>query len=131
MAEIDPGGNAQAHKAQLTALTSSLTTQTNYLNTQQRALDTANAGFQKVLDTFQKTGVDPTQFPTINAAISAVQGQLAPADINALKAALTEIGSQYSVVFSKGGSSSDKTRAMGDSIAGGNLSLTDLQTTLK
>lgn len=129
MGEMDPGGNIQANKAQLTSLSASLKQQTEYLNTAQRSVSNAEAGFTQVTQAFQGK-VNATQFPSINAAVNAVQGQLDPGTISAYQAGLQEVANEYTQVFSRGGTATDAVRSKAASIANGDLSISDLQQVL-
>lgn len=129
MAEISPGGNLAANKTQLAALSSSLKQQTDYLNTVQRSVSNAEAGFQQVTSAFQGK-VNLTGFPSINAAVNAVKGQIDPGTITAYQAGLTEVANEYTQVFSRGGTATDAVRSKATSIANGDLSVSDLQQVL-
>lgn len=129
MAEIDPTGNIAANKTQFGSLSGSLRKQQAYFDTTQRSLANAEAGFNQVIGAFQGK-VNLSQYPTINAAVNAVKGQIDPGTISAFNAGLQEVANEYTQVFSRGGQVTDSVRNRAQSIANGNLSLPDLQKTL-
>jgi uncharacterized coiled-coil protein SlyX len=129
MAEIDPSGNLAKNKTVLKSLSESLAAQQKQLDSVQRSMGNAEAGFQHVVDTFQGK-VNTSQYPTINAAINAAKSQLSPGDIAAFKAGLTEVGNEYTQVFSRGGQVTDAVRNRAADVINGNLSIADLQKVL-
>lgn len=124
--ELNAGGNMTANASQLKALTSSLSQQTQYLNTVQRSVSNAEAGYQQVISTFQSKGINQSQLPIANLISNAAKYQLAPGDISAFRAGLTEVANEYTQVFSRGGQATDAVRSKAASIADGNLSINDL-----
>lgn len=129
MAEIDPTGNLAKNKTVLKSLSESLAAQQKQLDSTQRSMGNAEAGFQHVVDTFQGK-VNTSQYPTINAAVNAAKSQLSPGDIAAFKAGLTEVGNEYTQVFSRGGQVTDAVRNRAADVINGNLSISDLQKVL-
>lgn len=123
--ELNAGGNMTANAANLKALTASLTQQTNYANSTERSVANAENGFQQLTSTFMGK-VNNAQMPIVNAITNAAKYQLAPGDISAFRAGLTEVANEYSNVFSRGGIVTDAVRAQAKNIADGNLSIADL-----
>jgi hypothetical protein len=126
MAELDPTGNLAANKVQVRALSQSLANQQKYLDTTQRSVANAEAGFQQVISAFKDKGINTSQYPSVNAMANAVKAQLAPGDLAAYQAGLTEVANEYSQVFSRGGQVTDAVRSKSASIANGSLSVGDL-----
>ena len=129
MAEMDPTGNLASNRTQLKALGSSLTKQQTYLDQTERSINNAENGFQQVVNAFQGK-VNLSQYPSINAAVNAAQGQLDPGTISAFRAGLQEVANEYAQVFSRGGQMTDAVRSRAQDIMNGNLSVPQLQQVL-
>lgn len=129
MAEIDPTGNLASNKSQFGALTSSLRNQQKIYDTVQSSVNAADQGLQQVIGAFNGK-VNLSQFPSINAGVNAVKGQLDPGTISAYQGGLQEVANEYSQVFARNGTVTDSVRAKAQSIANGDLSLPDLQKVL-
>ena len=126
-AELDAGGNIQAHKAEIKALSESLDTQTAYAKQVERSMAAAHEGMQQVIDKFKEKGINTSSVTLINIIKNKAKYQLNPEDIAAFQAGLIEVSNEYQQVFSRGGQVSDKVRAQADKIANGDISLTALQ----
>jgi hypothetical protein len=126
MAELDPTGNLAVNKAQVRALSQSLANQQKNLDTTQRSLANAEAGFQQVIGAFSGK-VNASQYPSVNAAVNAIKGQLDPGTVAAFKTGLQEVATEYTQVTSRGGQVTDSTRNTARSIVNGDLSITELQ----
>lgn len=128
--EMNAGGNIAANKAQLTALSSSLKTQTELLNSTQQALTKAEQGGKLLISSFQGK-VNSNTIPIANVIGNAVLYNLSPADIASYKAALAEISTDYSMVFSRGGQRSVETDQKAQDIIDGKISVNDLNQVLQ
>jgi hypothetical protein len=129
MAELDPTGNLASNRVQLKALSSSLTKQQTYLDQTERSISNAENGFQQIVNTFQGK-VNPSNFPSVNAALNAIAGQTDPGTISAFKSGLQEVANEYTQVFSRGGQVTDSVRNRANDILNGNLSIPQLQQVL-
>lgn len=129
MAEIDPTGNLAANRTQLKSLSSSLTKQQTYLDQTERSISNAENGFQQIVNTFQGK-VNPSNFPSVNAALNAIAGQTDPGTISAFRSGLQEVANEYTQVFSRGGQVTDSVRNRANDILNGNLSIPQLQQVL-
>lgn len=111
--------------ADLKADTKSLSDQTSYRDTTQRALSNADAGLKQVIQGFSGKVNDNT-IPVANIFANYFKYNLNPGDVSAYKAALAEVGNEYSQVFSRGGQVSDAVRSKSNDIINGNISVADL-----
>lgn len=123
--ELAPGGSITANKAELAANSAALTQQTTYLNSTQRALNNAAAGLKQVTDAFQGKINDQTM-PVANVLANAAKYNLDPATVASYKAALAEVGNEYSQVFSRGGVNTVSSHFQAQDIIDGNISVSDL-----
>lgn len=127
MAEIAPGANTAANKAQLKSLSESLATQQKYLDSTQRSVQNADAGFQQVVSAFKNKGINDQTLPIANIIANKTKYQLGDADLAAFNAGLQEVANEYTQVFSRGGTVSDAVRSKSSDIVNGNLSIDALQ----
>lgn len=123
--ELAPGGNIAVNKAEVTANSAALTTQVQYLNTTQRALTNAAAGLTQLTTAFQGK-INNQTMPLANIFANAANYQLDPGNVAAYKAALAEVGNEYSQVFSRGGQNSVESHYQAQDIIDGNISVADL-----
>ncbi len=128
-AEIDPTGNLASNKTQLKALSSALTDQTKYAANTERAFNTANDTLDALLGFMQKNGVNPSDYPDVNAMGNGLQahGKDASGIIAAYKAQLQTLRQEYSQVLAKGGQRSVETDRESAALIPDNLGPAKLQ----
>lgn len=124
------GGNGSIvqNAADVKANSSSLTDQTKYTNNIERAFNTATDTFTALNTFMQQNGVNPSQFPDINALGNYLQshGKDAPGIIAAYKAQLATLRQEYSQVLAKGGQRSVETDREASQLIPENLSPSQL-----
>jgi len=118
---------SQATKYNNKALGAALSEQTKYANSTERSVKNADNAFKQLLKTFDKSGINTSQSAIANKWVNDFKRNLSGGDQRAFDASLQEVANEYSQVFSRGGSTSEATRADAERILSGNISITDLK----
>jgi hypothetical protein len=124
-AEMDAGGNIQAHKAELKANTDSLVEQTKYKNQVERSFGNFEDGFKQITNAFEGK-VNPSA-PIVNILANPVKYGLGQSDIVAFKSGLNEVRTEYQQVISRGGQVSDNVRKTAAEVLDDNVSFETLK----
>lgn len=128
-AELNSGGNVQANKATLAANSKALATQVGYLNTTQRAFNTANDTLAALTSWMSANGINPSQFPDINAFNNFLKSKgLDPGAAGGYNAQIATLRAEYAQVLARGGTVTDTARNEANSLIPTNLSPAQLQT---
>ncbi len=104
--------------------------QYQYATNVQRALGAADAMLKQLIGQFQNKGVNVNDATIANKAVNEVSKQaFDSSEIRSFQAGLQEVGNEYQMVFSRGGSQgvTDSVRERVSEIFNGNISVKDLQ----
>lgn len=130
MAELAPGANTAANKAQLKSLSSSLTKQTDYQQTMQRSINTVDDNLKLLQAAAEK--VNDSSSPLINQWTNQVKGgTLGSGDLASFKAAIQTVRSEYSNILARGGTVTDSVRGEAAQLIPDNISKDQLDQVLE
>lgn len=122
------GVNQATLQQQFNANSTSINKQITYMNDLQRNLGAAHEGLNQVVSAFKAKGINTNDSTFVNSKFNDISKVFTDSgDIRAYQAALTEIGNEYSQVFSRGGLRNEKADARAQDIINGNITLGDLQ----
>jgi hypothetical protein len=126
-AELAQGTTIATAKASLQANQMALTEQTKAMNSVQSALTAADQNFQQVIDSFNGSGLNPTNSTIANRTLAWLRQHLTGGNQFAFDAGIQEVKNDYAIVFSRGGAVTDQARSQADSAINDKISFSDLQ----
>ncbi len=118
------GGSIAGNKAAITANSQALAQQTTYYNTIQRSINTVDSNLKILQDA--ASHVNDSSAPIINQVTNDIKTQTGDGSLNAFKAAIQTVRSEYSNILARGGQVTDTVRGEAQTLIPDNISLDQL-----